>query len=78
MRTKNQNQKKYSLTIYQARVGLFQLQNNVNHRLQEGCVSAVALGMRQLQEKVFLLCSSFSQYSLYWARDFFPPKGHAA
>lgn len=38
MRTKNENNnnnKKYSLTIYQARIGLFQLQNNVNHCLQE-------------------------------------------
>lgn len=46
MRTKNKN-KKHWLTIYQARIGLFQLQNNVNHRLQEWCVSAIALGMRQ-------------------------------
>lgn len=31
------------LTIYQAGIGLLQLQDNVNHHLQEGCVPAVAL-----------------------------------
>lgn len=32
-----------TLTVHQAGIGPLQLQNNVNHRLQEGCVPAVAL-----------------------------------
>lgn len=35
-----------TLTVYQARIVLLQLQNNVNHHLQEGRVPAVALGMK--------------------------------